>query len=362
MMMTSKERVLTAAGLGQPDRVPMDFNANPATMKRLMENLGASSMRELLLKLHADIIDIRGVVDPVYCGPISKDCSFGGSAIENYWGMQRKVMQTATGPENCYIDFPLAHADSLAKIEAHVWPSVDWFDFEGFAEALEPWKDFAVMASGASVLQHPTLLCGMDKVLTDMALEPELACAIFDKFTDFYVAYYDKMLTAAKGRIDVFRIGDDIGTQKSALISPAMFGEFIAPRLKLLVDMAHSHDTKVMFHSCGSIMAFIDVLIEIGVDVLDPIQVSAANMDPTRIKGEYGSRICLHGSIDTQFVLPQGSPQEVAENVKRMIDILGADGGFILAPCHVLQTDVPSENVFAMYETGYEYGAYDSNA
>ena len=358
--MTSKERVMTAVALGRPDRVPMDFNANPATMKRLMKDLGASSLGELLLQLHVDIVDIRGVVDPVYCGPVPKDRDLGGGVREDYWGIRRKLMQTATGPEDCYVDFPLAHADSLEKIQAHVWPSVDWFDFEGFGYALEPWKDFAIMASGASVLQHPMLLCGMDKVLTDMALETELACGVFDKFTDFYVAYYDKMLIAAQGRIDLFRIGDDIGTQRGPLISPAMFRQFIAPRIKLLVDLAHSHDTKVMFHSCGSIPAFIDALIEIGVDILDPIQVSAANMDPAQIKGEYGPRICLHGSIDTQYVLPQGSPRQVAENVRRMIDVLGSGGGFILAPCHVLQTDVTSENVCAMYETGHEYGAYNT--
>lgn len=356
--MTSKERVLTTAGPGRPDRVAMDFNANPATMRRLMEDLGVSSLKELLLRLHVDIVDIRGVVDPAYCGPISEYRNSGGG-IENYWGMRRQVMQTATGPENCYVDFPLADADSLERIEAHTWPNVDWFDFDGFADGLAPWKDFAVMASGASVLQHPMLLCGMDKVLTDMALNPELACAVFDKFTDFYAAYYDKMLTAAKGRIDVFRIGDDIGTQRGPLISPAMFGQFIAPRLRLLVDLAHSHNTKVMFHSCGGITAFIEALIEIGVDILDPIQVRAVDMDPARIKREYGKRICLHGSIDTQYVLPVGTPQEVAENVREMIGVLGCDGGFILAPCHVLQTDVPTDNVRAMYETGHEYGVYD---
>jgi uroporphyrinogen decarboxylase len=113
-----------------------------------------------------------------------------------------------------------------------------------------------------------------------------------------------------------------------------------------------------MFHSCGAITGFIDALIEIGVDILDPIQVSAANMDPAQIKSKYGSRICLHGSIDTQYVLPQGSPEEVAENVRQMIDIIGCDGGFILAPCHVLQTDVPTENVRAMYETGHKHGVY----
>lgn len=358
--MTSKERILTAAELGRPDRVPMDFNANPATGKRLMADLGVASLKELLRRLHVDIIDIRGVVDPVYRGPIPKERWLDDGVREDCWGVRRKLMQTATGPEDCYVDFALADADSLEAIEAHPWPRADWFDFSGFAEDLAPWKEFAVMASGASVLQHPTLLCGMDKILMDLALRPELACCVFDKFTDFYTAYYDRMLTAAKGQIDLFRIGDDLGMQKGQLISPAMFREFVAPRLKKLIDLAHSHSTKVMFHSCGSVMPFIDGLIDLGVDILDPIQVSAAEMDPHRIKAEYGSRICLHGSIDTQYVLPQGSPQQVAENVRKMIDILGPAGGFILAPCHVLQTDVPTGNVGAMYQTGHEYGVYNA--
>jgi len=116
----------------------------------------------------------------------------------------------------------------------------------------------------------------------------------------------------------------------------------------------------VIFHSCGDITAFIDTLIEIGIDILDPIQVSAANMDPPQTKRKYGSHICLHGSIDTQYVLPQGSPNEVNENIRQMIDIFGSGGGFILAPCHILLTDVPSENDRSMYETGYEYGTYDA--
>ncbi|UCG46287.1 MAG: hypothetical protein JSU94_12355 [Phycisphaerales bacterium] len=352
---------MTAVELGRPDRVPVDFSANPATGKRLMADLGAGSLKELLRCLHVDIIDIRGVVDPVYRGPVPKERLLDGGAREDYWGIRRRLMQTATGPEDCYVDFALAGAESLEAIEAHPWPSADWFDFSGFAGALRAWKEFAVMASGASVLQHPTLLCGMDKIFMDMALQPELACCVFDKFTDFYTSYYDRMLTAAHGQIDLFRIGDDLGMQKGQLISPAMFREFVAPRLKKLTDLAHSHGARVMFHSCGSVIPFIDGLIELGVDILDPIQVSAAEMDPVRIKSDYGSRICLHGSIDTQYVLPLGSPQGVAENVRRMIDILGPAGGFILAPCHVLQTDVPTENVLAMYGTAHEYGVYDAH-
>ena len=113
-----------------------------------------------------------------------------------------------------------------------------------------------------------------------------------------------------------------------------------------------------MFHSCGSIVPFIERLIAIGVDVLDPIQVRADNMDPQMLKDRFGKRLCFHGSIDTQHLLPRGSPDDVAAGVKRMCGILGRGGGFILAPSHVFQTDVPTANILALYEAGYECGRY----
>ena len=119
--------------------------------------------------------------------------------------------------------------------------------------------------------------------------------------------------------------------------------------------MAHSHGVKVMFHSCGAIVPFIERIIALGVDILDPLQVAADGMDPQGIKQRFGSRICLHGAIDTQYVLPRGASEDVSNAVRRMVAILGA-GGFILAPTHVLQTDVPTENVLALYETAHSIG------
>jgi uroporphyrinogen decarboxylase len=355
--MNSKERVLAAAACQAPDRVPMDFSATPVVLERLRRELNASDHRELLGRLRVDIVDLRGVVDPVYRGPVPKEASRPDGTKQNFWGWRTRVVQSAMGPEEEFCDFPLAGAQSVEELAAHRWPSADWFDFTGFSSRLNEWSGHAIMASGASVWQHPTFLRGLENLLIDLAANPEIAGFLLDRFTEFYVEYFDRMFTAAKDRIDILRIADDLGTQSGLLFGSAMFTEFVAPRLRRLIAMAHSHEVKVMFHSCGSIVPFIDSLIELGVDILDPIQVSAANMDPQRIKDRFGSRLCLHGSIDTQHLLPRGTPSEVAATVRNMIRILGKNGGFILAPCHVLQPDVPTANILSLYETGFGEGA-----
>jgi len=359
--MTSKERVLTAVNLQQPDRVPLDFSANADTLNRLYQDTGLSTHRELLEKLHVDIVDLRGVVDPVYRGPVPQVRLLDNDIKENFWGMRTKSMQTPTGIEECFVDFVLSKCQSIDEMEKHVWPSVDWFDFSDFSTRLEPWQDFAIMASGASIWQHPSFLRSLDCLMLDLLANPELAEFVIDKFTDFYVAYFDKMFRSAPKKIDILRIADDLGTQRGLIFSIEHFQKYLAPRLKKLVDMAHSHHVKVMFHSCGSIIPMIEPLIELGIDILDPIQVAADQMNPQFIKENFGDRLCLHGSIDTQFVLPQGSADDVRKTVSDMIDILGKNGGFILAPSHVLQTDVPIENILALYESGFERSFYQKS-
>ena len=354
--MISRERVLTAANLGTPDRVPMDYHANPWVLARLRRDLGASSHKELLLRLHGDIVDLRGVVDPVYCGPVPYLRELGDGVRENFWGWRQKVVQTATGPEDCFVEFVLAGAASIDDLAKHRWPSPDWFDFSDFAARLQPWREFAVMATGASVFQHPTFLRGTDNLLVDMAARPQMAHYLMDRFTDFYLGYFDRMFHAAGGRIDVLRAADDLGTQRGLFFSPEMFRTFIKPRLAKLVDLAHGHGVKFMFHSCGAVRPLIEDMIEIGVDVLDPLQAAAEGMDPQGLKDSYGQRICLHGGICTQYLLPRATPDEVRKEVRRRVQILGAGGGYILAPCHVLQTDVPTENILAMSETAYAEG------
>ncbi len=355
--MDSKQRVMTAILRQQPDRVPLDFSANNDTLCRLKADLQISDLRGLLEYLHVDILDIRGVIDPVFVGPIPYEHVKDGIK-ENFWGMRTKKMDTVTGVEDSYCDFVLGGCQTVKELEEHLWPSPDWFDFSHMPSQLAEWNDFAVMASGASIWQHASFLRSLDNLLMDMAAAPDMAEFIMDKFTDFYLGYFDKMFKAADGRIDIFRIADDLGMQDRLLISPSQFDFFIAPRLKKLVDLAHSYDIKVMFHSCGAIEPLISKLIETGVDILDPIQVKAAGMQPDVLKKLYGDQICFHGAIDTQFVLPKGTPALVAETVEEMINVLGRNGGYILSPSHVLQTDVSTENIKSLYLTAREKGVY----
>lgn len=341
---------MTVVNLGEADRTPVDFAANPATLARLYSELGCTSHRQLLERLGADIVDLRGVVDPVWRGPMPKETVRADGVKENFWGWRTREMPTETGPEESYCEFALGKCENVEQLAAHKWPNPDWFDFSDFAARLDEWRGFAVMASGASVWQHPSFLRGLDNLLMDMVAEPEMAAFILDKFTDFYVAYFDRMLSAASGRIDILRIADDLGMQDRLLISPAIFAQYVAPRLRRLVDMAHSHGAKVMFHSCGAITPLIDGIIGVGVDILDPIQVTAKDMIPETLKKEFGSRICLHGAIDTQYLLPHGSPDEVRRTAREMIRVLGKGGGYIISPSHVLQTDVPTSNILALYD------------
>lgn len=345
LFMNSKERVLCAVARGEPDRIPLDVHPNPFVAERLRREWGISDYAAMLRRLGSDVVDLRSTVNPIYRGPVPLWQTLPDGTRENFWGWRTRIVPTAFGPEEIYSEFKLAGADAIEELAAHRWPSVDWFDFSDFASRLRPWSEFAVMATGASIWQHPSFLRSLERLAMDLLDEPELARFLLDQFTDFYVEYFDRMLTAGAGQIDLLRIADDVGTQRGLLFGVPVFREFFAPRLRRLVDLAHSHGVKVMFHSCGAIFPLIEDIIACGVDVLDPLQAAAEGMQPERLKTTFGGRICLHGGIDTQHLLPHASPEEVHREVRRVADILGRGGGGIIAPCHVVQLDVPTANL-----------------
>ncbi|MGD8113876.1 MAG: uroporphyrinogen decarboxylase family protein [Sphaerochaetaceae bacterium] len=351
-MSEQKERVLAAIHRDVPDRVPLDFSANAGVQEMLYRKLPVSDYYEMLCYFHSDIFDMRGVIDPQYNGSKPFKTRHPDGIFENYWGMKTRIMNTATGPEESYCEFPLADFTDIEQFERYSWPCVDDFDFSTISSRLKRWKEFAIMASGVSIFQHPTFLRGLDNLLVDFLINPEIADYIMDKFTDFYLAYYDRLLSAADGQITILRIADDLGMQDRLLISPEIFSRFFIHRLEKFADMAHSHGVYVMNHSCGSIVPFIPKLIDIGVDILDPIQITAKGMDPVILKEQFGNDICFHGGVDTQYLLPEGSPEEVRKQVGILVDTLGCNGGYILSPSHILQTDVPLENIEALYQEG----------
>jgi uroporphyrinogen decarboxylase len=356
--MNSKERVMVAVSREKPDRTPCNFHGTKVVCDRLFQHYALADYRDLMDVLGVDMIDIRGIVDPIWKGPIPKTIRLSNGVMQNYLGWQTKVVKTAYGPVEEHCGYIFANVNSLEQlVEVDFrWPQVGWFDFSHMSRELSKYKSYGIVASGASVFQHPTLVRKMDNLLADMLVAPEIANYLFDRFTDFYVEYFDTMFSQTKGQIDILRIADDLGMQDGPLISLELFQEFMSPRIRRLTEMAHSHGVKVMFHSCGSILQFIDELVDCGVDILDPIQTRAKDMEPERVKEKCRGRICMHGSVDTQYTLPMGTISEIEQEAKTRIEVLGDEGGFIIAPSHTLQPDVPLGNVIALYDAIRRYG------
>lgn len=185
----------------------------------------------------------------------------------------------------------------------------------------------------------------------DMAERPECAHFLCRKFTDFYREDYTRAAEITHGRIDLYLLISDLGSQRGPLISLSMFREFVAPYLKEMIDLIHGLGGKVLFHCCGAIGTFIPELIGLGIDILDPIQPASVDMSPERLKVDYGGRLAFHGGIDMQNLLPRGTSEQVAAEARRYCEIFREGGGYILAPAHLFQPDVPPENVLAVYSS-----------
>ena len=358
--MTSRERVLAAINHECPDRTPCDFHGMAACNRALFAHYHVTDYPALMDRLGYDMIDIRGVVDPEWVAPFPKERELGNGEFQDWLGFRKKRMQTAYGEITEHSDFVWKDAQTvgdLADSDAFVFPKLEWFDFSTMAARLEQFADRAIMASGASVFQHPTLVRGLDNVLCDLYEAPEIVRHMSERYTGFYLEFFDRMLAACRGRIDILRCADDFGTQQALLMKSEFFREFFKHQIKRLVDLAHSHGAKFMFHSCGAIRPLIRDLIEIGVDILDPIQPMAAGMNLAELKAEFGADICFHGSVCTQSTLPGGTPEDVRREVFSRLELFEGQGGFILAPAHIIQPDVPLQNIIALYEAAREFNA-----
>jgi len=339
--MTPRERVLATANHEQPDRTPVDFWAEPPTMKRLLEYLGHSDEERLLTDLG---VDIRRLDAP---GPPERET--GGGAYQNMWGERYVYNPTPWGPMREDVKGALADAETLSDLEAFEWPTCDSLNYSTLSEQCQQYEGYALMYGFADVWQRPALVRGWESMFVDMAERPEWAHFLSRQFTDFYLEDYTRAAEATGGRIDIFLVISDLGSQHGPLISLPMFRAFVAPYLKEMVDRIHSLGARVMFHSCGAIRPFIPDLIELGVDILDPIQPVDEVLSPERLKTDFGGRICFHGGIDMQRLLPRGSPRQIRDEVERYCEALGRGGGYILGPAHLFQPDVPPENVLAVY-------------
>ncbi len=379
--LTPRERMRRAMNHKEPDRVPFDFGSTAVTSiaglayEKLKKHLGVESETEILAKqgmvafvderiLEKFQVDTR----PLMIGAPDnwRDIEVDELTYQDEWGVQWQ----RTEESNSYFLLKGGlEGDENGTLEAlrrYQWPDPkDPGRYRGLAERarkLHEDTDYSVVfTSAATFWADAEWIRGFGDFYSDLVTNKKFVHELLDKLLEIRLDMTERSLVEVDGYVDVILTGDDLGTQNGPMLSVPMYEEFIKPRQKILFDAVRkgAPDAKILYHCDGCIDMFLPHLIEIGIDGLNPVQVSAKNMGNTkRLKREFGQDLFFWGGVDTGRVIPFGTRDEVFEEVKRRIDDMGEGGGYVLNFVHNIQDEVPPENVFAMFEAALEYGEY----
>ncbi len=346
--MTPRRRVQAALAHGQPDFTPCDYFATPEIHQALLDHFGIDDIEAIPDCLGTDI----RYINPPHTGPPLE--RFDDGSTMNIWGIRRRPMPNEYGEYAEPVGLPYADWTTVEEAERFNWPDPDWFDYAAMPELCRKYPDMAIAAGNFHVqdfINGTAFGRGVEQVLMDIAAEDPVFLYIVEKRHRFYMRYVERILDAAAGRIDLVLCGDDFGSQRGLLISPAAFDRLFAQKKRELFDLVHSYGAKVTHHCCGSSRALIPGFIDCGMDALQTIQRQAAGMNPYELKAEFAGKITLHGAVDVQGWLQRATPPEIEQEVNRLMDEVGAGGGFIIGPSHHIQPDTPLENVLAFYQT-----------
>jgi uroporphyrinogen decarboxylase len=263
------------------------------------------------------------------------------------------VVENPYGAYEEQASFPLSNAQSRTDVSKHPWPEPDWWDFAaltGIVNDLNAMGEYHIRYRIGSVFEIAWQLFGMEKFMADLVLNPDIPLHIMNRLTEVYVEKTRKVLDIAGDQIDMVYFYDDVATQTSLMISKPMWEKFVKPFHAQIVEVAKSFGKLVMYHCDGAIYPLIPDLIDMGIDMLNPIQADAKGMEPAKLKKEFGDRLSFHGGIDIIDTLPNSTPTGVKDEVSTRIAQLGASGGYILAPSHHIQSNTPIANIRAMYD------------
>jgi uroporphyrinogen decarboxylase len=344
--MSPRERVIAAVRHLEPDRLPLDYLAEPAVTSALQQRLSARDEEALLEMLG---VDVRRIPVP-YHDRGRKARPLPSGETEDIWGIRR------SGAYGGYPTYhPLAHASTRADVAAHAWPDPDEVDVDAWKELCQQAGPHARLGGpDCRILFDAIEMVGFEKFFTWLYDAPDLVDVIMDKIATYNEIIMQRLFTHAPGELDIVMMVSDFGTQQSLLIKPDMWRRVVGPHFARLFRCARSHEVTVMLHSDGAIRTIIPDLIEMGLQLLNPIQVGANGMQPAGLKRDFGDRLAFHGAIDVQATLPFGTPQDVRAEVQARFRDLGAGGGYICSCSHSLLPDVPVDNIVAMYETARE--------
>ncbi len=337
--MQSRERVIAALRGERTDRAPADYSAHGEVNERLMRRLGVADYEELLRALD---VDFRRVLFSYWQPDRAPDAD---GCVRNFWGV--RLHSETKEPL-----IPFDDDTTADEVRAHPWPSADVLDYSSIGPACAQYHDdYVTVGSPWCPFFHEVgWLIGQETYFIWMHTKPEVVDAITDGIVDYEIEVSRRYFKACAGKLDIAYFGNDFGSQRGLVISPAMYERFLRRPLKRYFDLAHDFGCRVMQHSCGAIRAIIPWLLEDGVEILDPVQVRAEGMALDSLYAEFGDRLSFHGGVDTQHTLPFESPDAVRAQVRAYRELTRDRGHYIMTGSQELIADIPDDNILTMYD------------
>jgi len=345
--MTPKQRWQAVLSGEPPDRTPFDYWGTAEVTARLMQDLGCATEKDLWERLEVD----KCIHLPIP-HPMATEETWHVQSQFSVWHIGTKLVEYGDGlgvyEETNYS--PLAGAESVRHVERFDWPDPEAWDVSGLRTQCEIWRDYPILAGSYEPFYLYCRLRGMEQAMEDLVENPQIAEAALERIYFIHEELIRRILDEAGDLIDLVYVAEDLGTQESLLMSPSAFRRFLKPWMARMIEFVHSRGLRVMHHDDGAIRPLISDLIEIGVDVLNPIQWRCRGMDREGLARDFGKSLVFHGGIDNQQTLAFGSPEDVRKEVAENLEIFGRCRGYVVAPCHNIQAVTPTANILALYE------------
>lgn len=329
------------------DRAPRDYWGTDEITARLKRDLGCSSDRALWKRLRVDKL-----IHLAPRHPRAKESTWHLQSYFSLWGIgTRKIPYGGgLGYYEEAVEHPLAAVESSRDLEGFPWPDPFEWDLSGLRAQCEQWREYPLLAGGCELFYLYCRLRGMERALEDLVTNPEIADAILDRILEHDLALTKRILGAVGDSLLFCYVAEDLGMQDTLLMSPRLFRRFLKPRMARMIELVHSYGVNVFHHDDGAIRPLLGELVEMGIDLLNPVQWRCKGMDREGLARDFGQQIVFHGGVDNQQTLPFGTPDDVRREVRQNLEIFRDSKGYIVAPCHNLQANTPTENVLALYE------------
>jgi uroporphyrinogen decarboxylase len=346
--MTPKQRWQAVLSGETPDRTPFDYWGTAEVTARLLRDLDCQTERDLWERLGID-----KCVHLAIPHPMATEETWHVQSQFSVWHVGTRLIEYGDGlgvyEETNYS--PLAGAEDARDVERFDWPDPGAWEVSGLRAQCNDWREYPIVAGSYEPFYLYCRMRGMEQAMEDLVLNPKVVEAALERIYFIHEELFRRILDEVGDLIDLVYVAEDLGTQESLLMSPGAFRRFLKPWMARMIGLVHSRGVRVIHHDDGAIRPLIPDLIETGIDVLNPIQWRCRGMEREELARDFGMSLVFHGGVDNQQTLAFGSPQDVRREVADNIAIFSRCRGYVVAPCHNIQTVTPTANILALYES-----------